>query len=87
MYEVLALYEVRSSCIVGGARVERRREYQHFLGGIGQGSVQISFSFSDHRFMLFTKHWKEIPNKLFSKKKLELIPKKFAPNFVENDWA
>ena len=26
--------------------------------------------------MLFTKHWKQIPNKLFSKKKLKLRPKK-----------
>ena len=43
---------------------------------------QKMFSFSD---MLFTKHWKQIPKKPFSKKQ-KLTPKKFAPNFVENDW-
>ena len=47
--------EVRSSRIVGGASVAPQREYQHFLGGIGQENVQKMFSFSD---MLFTKHWK-----------------------------
>ena len=51
------------------------REYQHFLGGIGQENVQKMLSFSD---MLFTKHWKQIPKKLFWKKR-KLRPKTFAP--------
>ena len=77
--------EVRSSriAIVGGASVAPQREYQHFLGGIGQENIQKIFSFSD---MLFTKHWKQIPKKPFSKTR-KLRPKKFAPNFAENDWA
>ena len=56
--------EVRSSRIVGGASVAPRREYQHFLGGIGQENVKKMFSFSD---MLFTKHWKQIPKNRFEK--------------------
>ena len=38
-----------------GATLAPQREYQHFLGKIGQENVQKMFSFSD---ILFTKHWK-----------------------------
>ena len=75
--------EVRSSRIVGGASVGPQRDYQHFLGGNGQENVQKMFRFSD---MLFTKHWKQIPKKQFSKTR-KLRPKIFVPNFAENDWA
>ena len=75
--------EVRSSRIVGGASLAPQREYQHFLGGIGQENVQKMFSFSD---MFFTKQWKQIPKKPFSKTQ-KLRSKMFAPNFAESDWA
>ena len=63
-----------------------QREYQHFLGGIGQEIAQKMFSFSD---MLFTKHWKQIPKKPFSKTR-KLRPKillRTLPKMTGRKWS